>query len=96
MRGVYIVAIVKCPECRKQVSDKDSQCPYCGAKVNVKIRCPKCNSEEVELKVIDFGSANVGLALVFGWLTALLLSGKSIVNARCKNCGKRFKINKQK
>lgn len=37
------MAIIKCPECGHQVSDKAPVCPYCGVEIAGKtVRCPQC------------------------------------------------------
>lgn len=35
------MALIKCDECGKQVSDKASACPHCGAPVEI-IKCVEC------------------------------------------------------
>lgn len=43
------MALMKCPECGKEVSDKAAVCPNCGVEIapaEVKaIICPECGSE---------------------------------------------------
>ena len=37
------MAIIKCPECGHQISDKAPTCPSCGVEIAGKvIRCPEC------------------------------------------------------
>lgn len=37
------MAIIKCPECGRQISDKAPACPNCGVPIAGKIvRCPQC------------------------------------------------------
>ena len=37
------MAIIKCPECGHQISDKAPTCPSCGVEIAGKVtRCPKC------------------------------------------------------
>ncbi|MDE6636255.1 MAG: zinc-ribbon domain-containing protein [Lachnospiraceae bacterium] len=43
-RRIFVRALINCPECGKQVSDKASSCPNCGCPIansptTVKIRC---------------------------------------------------------
>mgnify|MGYP004625094411 FL=1 len=39
------MAIIKCPECGHQISDKASICPVCGVKIeNNLIKCPHCGN----------------------------------------------------
>lgn len=37
------MAIIKCPECGRQISDKAPVCPNCGVEIAGKImKCPQC------------------------------------------------------
>ena len=37
------MAIIKCPECGRQISDKAPTCPSCGVEIAGKItKCPHC------------------------------------------------------
>ena len=37
------MAIIKCPECGRQISDKAPACPNCGVPIAGKIvKCPQC------------------------------------------------------
>lgn len=38
------MALIKCDECGKGVSDKAKTCPNCGNPIDTSIRCPKCGS----------------------------------------------------
>ena len=43
------MALIKCPECKKEVSDKAITCPNCGFELQVgKIFCPNCKSLNVK------------------------------------------------
>ena len=37
------MALINCPECNKEISDKAKKCPHCGFLVNNMITCPECN-----------------------------------------------------
>lgn len=41
------MALIKCKECGKEVSDKAAKCIHCGAPIEVEVRkiCPDCNKE---------------------------------------------------
>lgn len=44
------MALIKCSECGKEVSDKASACPNCGAPIIIETsnkKCPKCESSNV-------------------------------------------------
>ncbi len=38
------MALIKCSECGKEISDKAKQCPHCGFENNI-ITCPECKKE---------------------------------------------------
>ncbi len=39
------MALIKCPECGKQMSDKAEACPHCGCPVEPKRFCPECGKQ---------------------------------------------------
>lgn len=41
------MALIKCPECSREVSDKARNCPYCGNPIDRKTYCPKCGGSDV-------------------------------------------------
>ena len=55
------MALIKCPECRKEVSSIAKACPNCGAPIDTAIRCPKYGSTDT--KVISGTSKTVSVAL---------------------------------
>lgn len=83
------MALIKCPECGKEVSDRAPACIHCGfpfstdsVKINNHIPkqpcCPKCGSTAL-------ATVNRGYSVVWG----LLGSGKPM-NV-CQACGHKFK-----
>jgi len=43
------MTLVKCPECKKEVSEKAVTCPNCGYELQAgKILCPNCRSANVK------------------------------------------------
>lgn len=47
------MALINCPECGKEVSDKASSCPNCGYPINIKEDCIcKVNGTNVDLKFV--------------------------------------------
>ena len=38
------MALIKCPECSKEISSSAKTCPHCGIKVE-KITCPECGKK---------------------------------------------------
>lgn len=77
------MAIIRCKECGKDVSDKAKSCPHCGAPVDTRVYCPKCHSSSVQ--VISGASKAVSIA-VFGVLAA----NKVRSTYQCKACGFKF------
>jgi uncharacterized protein YbaR (Trm112 family) len=46
------MALITCPECKKEISDTAKSCPSCGyeLKPSQKQLCPKCNIEPITIK----------------------------------------------
>ncbi len=46
------MALITCPECKKEISDKAKACPSCGYELQAvgKQLCPDCNIEPVPIK----------------------------------------------
>lgn len=77
------MAMIKCKECDKEISDKAGACPHCGAPLAAQpaaapnaIACPKCNIQLVPLtKPVSVSLAGFfGIAFVIVGLFALLFS----------------------
>ena len=77
------MAIIKCPECGKDVSDKARSCPHCGNPIDTSIYCPKCGSKNVS--VISGASKAVSVAL---W--GVFAANKVKSNYKCNSCGHKF------
>lgn len=43
------MAVVKCAICGKMVSDKELRCPHCDNVVELRSRCPVCDSADTTL-----------------------------------------------
>ena len=62
------MALINCPECGKEISDKAASCPHCGNPMNQPVQdeeylcCPKCHSRELhtEQKGFSGGKALAG------------------------------------
>lgn len=37
------MAMIKCPQCGQEISDKAEKCVHCGKRISKKILCPECN-----------------------------------------------------
>jgi len=46
------MALITCPECKKEISDTAKACPSCGFELHSsgKQLCPKCNIEAIPIK----------------------------------------------
>lgn len=100
------MALINCPECGKEISDKAVACPHCGCPINTQPRqevavedneeyvfCPKCMSTHVhtEQKGFSGGKALAG-AVAFGGIGLLAGTiGSKNVNITCLKCGHKFK-----
>lgn len=92
------MALVKCPECGKEISDKAQVCPGCGNPMKQRteeetIHCPKCGSAQLEMfqKGFSGGKALVG-AVAVGSLGLLAgTHGSKDMYLGCKSCGNKFK-----
>jgi len=77
------MALIKCPECGKEVSDTAKACPNCGAPIDTSIRCPKCGSSDV--RIISGASKAVSIAL---W--GVFAANKVLSKYQCNQCGHKF------
>lgn len=96
------MALINCPECGKEISDKALACPNCGNPMNKQpqqpqqeeyLCCPKCGSRELhsEHKGFSGGKAIAG-ALITGGIGLLAGTfGSKDVQITCLKCGYRFK-----
>ena len=77
------MAMIKCPECGKEVSDKAKNCPNCGTPIDTKVYCPSCGSSNVS--VISGASKAVSVAM---W--GVFAANKVKSNYKCNSCGHKF------
>lgn len=77
------MAIIKCPECLNDVSDKAQSCPHCGNPIDTNIYCPKCNSNNVG--TISGASKALSLAM---W--GVFAANKVKSTYQCYDCGFKF------
>lgn len=77
------MAIIKCPECNKDVSDKAANCPSCGSPIDTSIKCPKCGSNRTE---VISGGSKVASMVLWGAFSANKVLSKYV----CKSCNHKF------
>jgi len=91
------MALINCPECGKEVSDKAQSCPNCGNSLNVKseefLCCPKCRNKDLhtEQKGFSGGKALVGAVLTGGIGLLAGTIGSKDIQITCLKCGHKFK-----
>ena len=99
------MALINCPECNKEISDKATACPHCGCPIKLQsskqeeyLCCPKCLSRELhsEHKGFSGGKALVG-AVVTGGIGLLAGTiGSRDIQITCLKCGNKFKAGEAK
>ena len=98
------MALIKCPECGKEISDKATACPNCGNPMNQQTQqeeylcCPKCGSRELhtEHKGFSGGKALAGAILTGGIGLLAGTIGSRETEITCLKCGKKFKAGEAK
>ena len=84
------MALIKCPECGKEISDKSSACIHCGYPL-ANIQQEKTNVAQTQSVASSTSSENETI-LELGF--TLFSVDESYVNVECKNCSKVYKFNK--
>jgi len=96
------MALIKCTECSKDISDKATNCINCGAPITAKkeklIQCAKCGSTELTSQKKGFsGGKALGGAVLTGGVGLLAGTiGSKKINITCLKCGHRFKPGEDK
>lgn len=96
------MALINCPECNKEISDKAISCPNCGNPMNDRphytedkefLVCPKCKSKDLHTGQTGFsgGKALAGAVLAGGIGILAGTIGSNEVIITCLKCGNRFK-----
>ena len=94
------MALICCPECGKEISDKALSCPNCGNPMNQQTQqqeeylcCPKCGSRELhaEHKGFSGGKALAGAILTGGIGLLAGTIGSKDTQITCLKCGNKFK-----
>lgn len=97
------MALIKCPECGKDISDKATNCPHCGVPMRATqsvpttppadaIRCPSCHSTNVHIANQGFstGKAVAGFLTIGAIGTLAGNIGRDNIKITCLNCGRTF------
>lgn len=104
------MALIKCTECGKEISDKAFACPHCGNPMNPQpqqaqqpqqeeyLCCPKCGSRELhaEHKGFSGGKALAGAILTGGIGLLAGTIGSRDTQITCLKCGNKFKAGEAK
>lgn len=96
---ITIMALINCPECGKEISDKAHACPNCGNPMKQQSQqeeylcCPICGSHELhaEHKGFSGGKALAGAILTGGIGLLAGTIGSKDTQITCLKCGKKFK-----
>ena len=86
------MALINCPECRKEISDQSSNCPNCGIPIaphnreDIVLLCPKCYSQQLEMITQSDGIGKTKCVVeTVGPLAGTPDQDK--VKVYCKKCG---------
>ena len=93
------MALISCPECGKQISDKALSCPNCGIPIKEQnqqeeyLCCPNCGSRELhsEHKGFSGGKALAGAFITGGIGLLAGTIGSKDTQITCLKCGNKFK-----
>ena len=85
------MALIKCPECNKDVSDKISACPHCGYPLNSKPVASQTTNANSEIAPPNYTARRIFAAIVFIVLFILCIIGFRMPDDspkyKCKYCG---------
>lgn len=92
------MALINCPECNKEISDKAKSCPNCGVPISTDeneeyLACPKCHSKDLHSEKSGFsgGKAFAGAVLTGGIGILAGTIGSKDIYLTCLKCNNRFK-----
>lgn len=91
------MALIKCPECGNDVSDKAERCPHCGVSIagmdDIVLCCPYCLSSRLDPVNKKFSAAKAALGYICVGNIGMLAGAAGIDKEEftCRSCGKKFK-----
>ncbi|MEQ9393285.1 MAG: hypothetical protein RLO03_13865 [Balneola sp.] len=68
------MALINCPECQKQVSDKADACPNCGNPLNIKTGAPAQNIKVESKEGCFLQTMNAGCMIIFVIIGVFILA----------------------
>lgn len=78
------MALIRCPECKKQVSDQAKSCPHCGMRLKAKKSEKEKSGRGVAIMVTTF--TLILAAFVLFWVFGRDMVGKNLSNAYNEYC----------
>ena len=75
------MALIKCPECSKEVSDKAKTCPHCGYPLtnNEKTNTVLVNGTKYDISILDLNNNDIAKMLFYKVFVYFLLKSYRIV-----------------
>lgn len=98
------MALIKCPECGKEISEQATSCPNCGVTINQtqstpqnnnpSVKCPKCGSSNLHAISDTHGKGASFWKLCCCGILGLCGTGKTKTDHywACQSCGNKFKM----
>lgn len=74
------MALIKCPECKKEISDTVKKCPHCGFKIKNNIDVKEIINKLIHNKKMLYSIIGVLLVIIF--IIILIAGGKNSRNAK--------------
>ena len=91
------MALIKCPECGQDVSDKAEKCPHCGVSIvsmnDIVLCCPYCLSSRLDPVNKKFSASKAALGYICVGEIGMLAGASGIDKEEftCRSCGNKFK-----
>lgn len=75
-KEVTKMSLIKCPECKKEISDQATSCPHCGFPLQKKERL---KNNRYSIKLVDAGSSKAKIIVVIRNVTGLSLTDAKFI-----------------